>query len=45
MSGRTWYFVSRVLQTPVRSIMATKMGIRALDDMLMDGWIGLGEAQ
>lgn len=37
MGGRgkqTWYFVRRVLQTPVTSIMATKNGIRALTAML-----------
>jgi hypothetical protein len=28
---RTWYFVSRVLQTPVSSIIATKNGTAALD--------------
>ena len=29
----TWYFVRRVLQTPVRSIMVTSTGIITLDAM------------
>lgn len=33
MEGRTWYLVSRVLQTPVTSIMPTRNGIIALEDM------------
>ena len=31
---RTWYFVSSVLQTPVRSIMVTSTGIMALEAIL-----------
>ncbi len=32
--GRTWYLVRRVLQTPVRSIMATRRGMVVLVDMV-----------
>lgn len=33
---RTWYFVSRVLQTPVSSIIATRKGMAVLLDMVAD---------
>lgn len=33
---RTWYFVSRVLQTPVTSIIATRKGMAVLLDMVVD---------
>lgn len=32
--SRTWYLVRRVLQTPVRSIMATRRGMVVLVDMV-----------
>jgi hypothetical protein len=32
--GHTWYFVSRVLQTPVNSIIATRNGMKPLVDMM-----------
>lgn len=34
-AARTWYFVRRVLQTPVRSIIPTRKGITALVAMLI----------
>lgn len=37
-NSRTWYLVSRVLHTPVRSIMATRTGIMALDAMVDGAW-------
>jgi hypothetical protein len=30
----TWYLVSRVLQTPVNSIIATRNGMKPLVDMM-----------
>jgi hypothetical protein len=32
--GITWYLVKRVLQTPVRSIIPTRMGMRFRDVMM-----------
>ena len=31
---QTWYLVSNVLQTPVSNIIATRNGIKPLDDMM-----------
>lgn len=31
--GSTWYLVKRVLQTPVKSIIPTRMGMRFRDVM------------
>lgn len=43
VEGRTWYFVRRVLHTPVRSIIPTRNGTAALFAMVMD-WRSLVEA-